>query len=80
MTAAEVSIERVAELEAEVVRLRQAVENRTVIGQAQGILIAREHVTADTAFDMLRRASQRENRKVVDIAAQIVARSSRSSR
>lgn len=53
--------------------LRRALETRTVIGQAQGVLMARQHVTGDDAFDILRRASQRTNRKLRDIAAEIVA-------
>ncbi len=53
--------------------LREALETRTVIGQAQGILMARQGIGADDAFDILRRASQRTNRKLRDIAAELVA-------
>lgn len=53
--------------------LRRALETRTVIGQAQGVLMARQGVGAEEAFDVLRRASQRTNRKLRDIAAEIVA-------
>lgn len=53
--------------------LQQALETRTVIGQAQGILMARQHIDAAAAFDVLRRASQRSNRKLRDIAADLVA-------
>lgn len=52
--------------------LREALVTRTVIGQAQGILMARQGITADEAFNVLRRASQRSNRKLRDIAADIV--------
>jgi AmiR/NasT family two-component response regulator len=45
-----------------------------VIEQAKGVLMAREGCSPDVAFDILRRASQRENRKVAVIAAEIVAR------
>ena len=51
--------------------LEQAVRTRDVIGQAKGILMARQHVTADEAFDMLRRASQRLNVKLRDLAQQM---------
>ncbi|HSS09974.1 MAG TPA: ANTAR domain-containing protein [Acidimicrobiales bacterium] len=54
-------------------QLRQAVESRDLIGQAKGILMARQQCDADTAFDILRRASQRKNRKLHDIAATIVS-------
>lgn len=52
--------------------LRRALETRTVIGQAQGVLIGRQGITAEEAFDILRRASQRTNRKLRDVAAEIV--------
>jgi AmiR/NasT family two-component response regulator len=49
-----------------------ALESRGTIDQAKGILMAREGITADQAFDVLCRASQRSNRKVHDIAEEIV--------
>lgn len=52
-------------------QLEEAVESRDVIGQAKGILMAREHVTADEAFDMLRRGSQRLNVKLRELAGKI---------
>ncbi len=55
------------------VQLRQALESRDVIGQAKGILMERERVTADAAFDMLRRASQQVNRKLRDLAEDIAS-------
>ncbi len=54
--------------------LTLALEHRDVIGQAKGILIAQEGVSPNQAFDILRRASQRANRKVFDLAGEIVAR------
>ena len=48
-----------------------ALVNRDVIGQAKGILMERERVTANDAFDMLRRASQHLNRKLRDLAEDI---------
>ena len=48
-----------------------ALVNRTVIGQAEGILMERHRITADAAFDLLRRASQRTNRKLVRIAEEL---------
>jgi hypothetical protein len=52
-------------------QLNQALVSRDVIGQAKGILMVREGCTADEAFDMLRRASQRLNQKLRDVAEQI---------
>ena len=54
--------------------LSEAIASRDVIGRAKGILMAREGCSADEAFDMLRRASQRENRKLRDVAADMAAR------
>ncbi len=54
--------------------LQRALETRTVIGQAQGVLMARQRITASEAFEVLRRASQRTNRKLRDIAFEIVSK------
>ena len=55
--------------------LAEAMKSRATIEQAKGMLMARSaHLTADAAFDVLRKASSRENRKVRDIAQQIVDR------
>ena len=62
-------------------QLSQAMQSRAVIEQAKGILMARSpHLTADEAFDILRKASQRENVKLRDIAQQVVDRRSAESR
>lgn len=53
--------------------MRLAMDSRAVIEQAKGVLMAQRHVEADQAFDILREASQRYNRKLRDIAAGIVA-------
>jgi AmiR/NasT family two-component response regulator len=47
-------------------------ESRAVIEQAKGVLMAQRHVDADQAFELLREASQRYNRKLRDIALGIV--------
>jgi GAF domain-containing protein len=52
--------------------MRLAMESRAVIEQAKGVLMAQRHVSADEAFEMLRAASQRYNRKLRDIALGIV--------
>ena len=52
--------------------LQGALFTRAVIGQAQGILIERERITADQAFDILRRASQNLNIKLRDVAQALV--------
>lgn len=52
--------------------LNEALRTREVIGQAQGILMEREQVTAEQAFAMLRRASQHLNVKLREVAARLV--------
>jgi hypothetical protein len=52
--------------------LHAALSTREVIGQAQGILMERERLTPDQAFDILRRASQHLNRKLRDVAQELV--------
>jgi GAF domain-containing protein len=52
--------------------LQEAMRSREVIGQAQGILMERERITADQAFDRLRQASQRLNVKLRDVADSLV--------
>ena len=61
-----------ARLGEEAVNLRRAMQSRAVIEQAKGVLMAQRGVGADQAFEILREASQRYNRKLRDIAAGIV--------
>jgi transcriptional regulator with GAF, ATPase, and Fis domain len=51
--------------------LERKAATRDLIGRAKGILMAREHVTDEKAFEMLRRASQRLNIKLTTVAQQI---------
>jgi GAF domain-containing protein len=52
--------------------LASALESRDLIGQAKGVIMSREGVTAQQAFDRLRALSERQNRPLRDIAAEIV--------
>lgn len=52
--------------------LHTALRTRELIGQAQGILIERERITPDQAFEVLRRASQHLNRKLREVAQDLV--------
>ena len=61
-------------------QLREAVTSREIIGEAKGILMEREDCTRDQAFDMLRRASQRANRKLRELAEELVLRVEARSR
>jgi GAF domain-containing protein len=53
-------------------QLNQAIGSRAVIEQAKGIVMARECVDADAAFDELRRQSQTRNVKLRLVAQEIV--------
>lgn len=53
-------------------QLQEALGSRAVIDQAKGILMEREHVSPDEAFEMLKQASQNLNIKVREIAQRIV--------
>lgn len=55
--------------------LRNALDTRTLIGQAQGILMERFDVEADRAFSILRRYSQAKNVKLTAVAQDLVATS-----
>lgn len=52
--------------------LNQALATRELIGQAQGILMERERITSDQAFDILRRASQHLNIRLREVAQELV--------
>lgn len=52
--------------------LLHAVDNRTLIGQAQGVLMQRYNIDADQAITVLRRYSSHTNRKLRHIAQDIV--------
>lgn len=52
--------------------LHQALTSRAVIDRAIGILMAQQRCDADAAFDLLRRASQRRNIKLRDMAATLI--------
>ena len=54
-------------------QLEEAIKSRDVIGQAKGILMERESVSADEAYDILRRSSQNLNVKLRDLAAKVAA-------
>jgi GAF domain-containing protein len=60
--------------------LRFALESRSTIDHAVGIMMAGGGRTADDTFQSLVHASQRENRKIRDLAAEIVDRAEHRTR
>lgn len=57
-------------------QLSQALESRAAIEQAKGLLMS-NGLTSEAAFDVLRKASQRQNRKLQHVAADLVAQAER---
>jgi GAF domain-containing protein len=58
-------------------QLQVALEGRQPIDLAKGIIMSALGCAPDEAFDVLVKQSQRENRKLRDVAAEIVARTQR---
>jgi response regulator NasT len=67
-SAIDITLQRFAEYHS----LQGAFGRRAVIEQAKGVLMARNGIDADQAFQMLRHHSQQKGRKLVDIARAIV--------
>lgn len=61
------------EAEHEIAQLRAGLESGTVIGQAQGLLMAWLDIDADQSHGYLRRVARHEHRKPLDVAAEIIA-------
>lgn len=55
-------------------QMEQALGSRTVIDQAMGIIMGSQRCTASVAFDLLRRESQTSHRRLADVAADLVRR------
>ena len=53
-------------------QLREALVTRDVIRQAEGVLMARHHCSANEAFDLLREDSKRSGKKLRDVAREVV--------
>ncbi|HEX7168264.1 MAG TPA: GAF and ANTAR domain-containing protein [Acidimicrobiales bacterium] len=59
-------------------QMREAMASRAVIEQAKGVLIATTGCSPERAFDLLVAQSQRENRKLREIAHDLVAQHTRT--
>ena len=60
-------------------QLQAAISSRDLIGQAKGILMEREGMSAEAAFTALRQFSQHSNRKLHEVAMEIVGQTARNS-
>ena len=61
-----------ASVHTKVGQLETAIEHRTVLGQATGVVMTRFGLVSGAAFKVLAQLSQDTNRKVYDIAREIV--------
>ena len=59
-------------LRKQVEQLTEALDRRTTIGQALGMLMERFDISHDEAFAFLVRCSSHQNRKLYDIAVELV--------
>jgi len=63
-------------LKNEVSDLKEAIETRKLIERAKGILMKRCTISEEDAFKVLQRYSQKENKKMRDVAESIISASS----
>lgn len=57
-------------------QMEASLQSRTVIDQALGIIMGQQRCTASTAFELLRQESQSSGRRLRDVAADLVRRTS----
>ena len=55
-------------------QMEESLRSRTVIDQALGIIMGGQRCTATAAFDLLRRESQNSHRRLRDVAADLILR------
>ena len=60
------------ELSDEVRQLKEALDSNRRIGMAMGLVMGQLQVTDEEAFDALRRISQNTNRKLRDVADDVI--------
>jgi len=72
-TAIRLAVQR-SEQQHVVTQMEEALLSRSVIDQAIGVLMAQEQCTTDQAFDLLRKHSQNTNRKLRDVAGDVITR------
>jgi AmiR/NasT family two-component response regulator len=71
----EVAVHRHADMEAlsgEVDRLESALERRAYIERAKGILMERHGIDDHAAFEILRKRARETNKRVIDLARQVI--------
>jgi AmiR/NasT family two-component response regulator len=66
-------LERLDAADTQAAHLRRALDHSRDIGAAIGVLMAMKKVTRDEAFGLLRRASQDQNRKLYELALEVLS-------
>ncbi|MGI3780546.1 MAG: ANTAR domain-containing protein [Janthinobacterium lividum] len=56
--------------------MEESILSRTIIDQALGIIMGQQRCTASVAFELLRQESQNTRRRLRDVAADLVTRTS----
>jgi GAF domain-containing protein len=74
VTVTQLALQETAEMHA--AQLQEAMRSRAVIEQAKGIIMATTRCDPERAFELLRAQSQTENRKLREIAQELVGRQS----
>jgi GAF domain-containing protein len=64
--------QRIADAQEFATDLQTALQSRTVIDQAIGVIIGQQRCTAEAAFNILRAASQHRNIKLRDLCAEMI--------
>ncbi|MFJ9148496.1 GAF and ANTAR domain-containing protein [Streptomyces sp. NPDC102270] len=64
--------QRIADAQEYAADLQTAMESRSVIDQAIGVIMGQQRCGADEAFNLLRAASQRRNVKLRDVCAELI--------
>src|SRR4029453_7057674 len=63
----------------EVGQLRHALTSRVLIEQAKGVLVAREGLDPEAAFQLLRRQARSTARPMADVAGEVIAQAGRAN-
>ncbi|WP_109003984.1 GAF and ANTAR domain-containing protein [Streptomyces rishiriensis] len=64
--------QRISETQEFAAQMQTAMQSRSVIDQAIGVIMGRRRCTADEAFGVLRSASQQRNVKLRDVCAELI--------
>lgn len=70
--------QHLANMENELASAKRALNERKIVEQAKGILMARHNISGDEAYKKMRTASMQQNRRLLDIAESVLSLTSLS--